>query len=194
MDIKSLEKELEGLEKQKKELENRLDNKILEFFEQLRSPADSWIRDHIKRKIQGNPKHALELGTEGLGKLRQKMDLLLGQLPEIIDKIKDDKKEWPHKREYSYAAGEPFFTKCFRAVIGNVGVLINEFGFSEGDWRKENGQYRYQYNPGFEENKVRAIDEYKEIKKTYDSISLQVHTKNMELTKAKADELWDSTK
>jgi len=182
-------------------LQNQLSKKIEEYFHQLPSLAEPWIKMETRRRIENNSELAQELGSERLGELKRKMNSLINQLPEICDKIKQNRIDLPHRKEKDRGKiprRESYFASCFRDTISHLGSLLNAFGLIEEkngnfpSWKEHNGEFVYQLSPSFDGGAIKPVNEYNEILKKYENILSVLEIKRKELEKTRAGELWDS--
>lgn len=193
MNIISIQAEIEGLEKRKVELQERLDRKMEEFIDQLPLIAEPWIKTEVRRLIEENPKQAQEMGTKQLSELKQKMNSLISQLPELSNMFKAVRKNKPQRIGWFLQKGAgPDFASCIREVVTNhLCALLNEFGLPKeelGRFPTIIGKFRYR---GIE---IVAVNEYEDIEKKCENLYLEMRNKRMELEKAKAIELWDAAR
>jgi hypothetical protein len=204
MKSKELAVEISALEEQRVTLATQLDALIHTFQKQLPSIAEPWIRREVERRIEDHPDQVEELGIEKLGILKKKVNSLISELPEIVERETSDKQDWPHYRAkdtsgYGQNKNEPFFNKAFRNVIGHVGAILDEFGLltePKGhvpNWEKTaNDKFRFAINPGFESLSIQSVKEFINLEKEYETLVTKLNEKKAEFAKAKAKELWES--
>ena len=204
MKSKELAVEITALERQRATLATQLDVLIHAFQKQLPSIAEPWIRRQVERRIEDHPDRVEELGIEKLKILKNRMNSLISELPEIVKRETSDKQDWPHYRAkdtsgYGQNRNEPFFNKAFRNVISHVGAVLDEFGLltePKGyvpSWKKtSNGKFRFAINPGFESLSIQPVEEFIKLEKEYETLVTKLNGKKEELAKAKAKELWES--
>jgi hypothetical protein len=205
MKSKELTVEITALEEQRATLATQLDALIHAFQKQLPSVAEPWIRREVERRIEDHPDRVEELGIEKLKILKNRMNSLISELPEIVEKETSDKQDWPHYRAkdtsgYKQNKNEPFFNKAFRNVISHIGTILDEFGLltePKGhvpNWKQTaNGKFRFAINPGFESLSIQPVKKFVNLEKEYETLITKLNEKKAELAKAKAKELWEST-
>jgi hypothetical protein len=204
MKSKEIAVEITALEEQRATLAKRLDTLIHAFQKQLPSIAEVWIRREVEHRIENHPDRVEELGIDKLKILKDSMNSLISELPEIVERETSDKQDWPHYRTqdtgYGQNKNEPFFNKAFRNVISYVGAILDEFGLLTeprgyaSSWKKTSeGKFRYAINPGFEYLSIQPVKEFIKVEKEYKTLVTKLNEKKEELHKAKAKELWEST-
>jgi hypothetical protein len=202
MESESIKNRIKTLENEKQQLEQVLEQRIGEFFKELPQLAGEWIEQETRHQIEKKAKTVLTLAPERLSELKSKMKSLIGQLPEICDKMGKNTRNYPHlqnKDIYSpnqISNKEPYFASLFREAINHLGDILNEFGLVEigpsATWKSVNGHYEYQINPGFDERKVESIRWYRVEKGKYEEICKEIAKSTANLEKVKAREIWDS--
>lgn len=203
MKSKELSVEITALEEQRATLATQLDALIREFQGQLPPIAERWIRREVERRIEDHPDRIVELGVDKLKIFKNKMNSLIDELPEIVERETSDKQDWPHYRAkdttgYGQNKDEPFFNKAFRKVISHVGAILDEFGLltePKGhvpSWKKTaDGKFRFSVNPGFESLAIAPVKEFSKVQEEYATLVEQLNAKQEEFAKAKARELWE---
>jgi len=197
-----IEMEIVTLQQRSDHLKERLDFVIQRFQAELPNAAESWIRKEVKKQMEDCPETVAGLGVERLGSFKAKVNALVASLPDIAKKETSDATVWPHNRAsdtYAYGAGkdEPFFTRAFRDAISHLGAILDEFGFLKNQkgvsWARTPHGFHYVIDSMFDLSSAPSVNEYERAYKEFRSVAESLETKQNELAKTKAKELWEST-
>lgn len=201
-----IQAEIDQLEVALQPSNEELDALLTRFATDLMPHVETWLKDHVRRRVE---EHAAQINAGGIEPLRAiKADLseLLSRLPAICTKAIGPKDQWPHRRKQSIGAGtgfdsgsgESYSAAIFRRAINPLGVLLSKHGLltenpgSYGEWERGGpDQYKYKINPGFDERKFSVLQEYQS-KRIQQGKQVDIlAAKRQELEKARARELWD---
>lgn len=199
-----IEAQLAEAEERFSALNQRLDEIIESYRNQLPGLAEPWIRAEVERRITDNAEKVEALGLERLKNLKSGLADLISRLPQIARVETEDRSDWPHYRVQTQSANdrtenEAFFDKAFRSVISHAGALLHQFGLIAVPkgyvqvWEdRGNGKYRYGINPGFMDLTVPSRDSFHEALREWKPLKRQVDQLRQQLAQTRAKELWDS--
>jgi hypothetical protein len=196
-----IQAEVSLLQKQRDTLTVQLSQLVQRFQTELPSVAEKWIWREVEDRIGGHPDTVAALGVEKLKLLKTKVRELIASLPKIAVEETSNSADWPHYGKYTDigdgAGMSQFFHEAFRKVINHLGPVLDEFGLlqaPEGQgiaWvRLGDARYNYSINPGFDSTPV--LSTYEHVYKDFRNVEEKLETKQKELARVKAKELWES--
>ena len=204
MDSKELSAKLKEQEEKLPPIIQELDDLYNKIKSEMPKGAEIWIRKTVQEFIEYYSEVTKSLGIEKLKKLKDKLETLITQLPELIQKEFNNKKIWPHyKKEdntqsYNYAYEEFHAKTVFRNVVSNLGALLNEYGYNLNKpkhaqlWQTlTDGKFRYGVGIDDKHLPESIIQNYSDKLKSFKLLSEQIEDTKFKLSKATACEMWN---
>lgn len=197
-----IETQINVLENKLTPLEGLAKEKLQQFTRQLPPHVITWMEKETQRRIEENPEQVTNIGIDNLSALKQELIDLHSRVPDLCVQALEKHLERKNTRRVSATThksrSESFFASIFREAISHLGTILDKYDLlqsSDGklnSWEKIGGQVQYKINPGFDERNFVCIAEYKDLRAQQSEISTKLENKRIELSKAKARELWDS--
>ncbi len=203
MNSKELSAKLKEQEEKLPSIIQELDDLYNKIKNEMPKGAETWIRKTVQEFIESYSEVTKSLGIEKLKKLKDKLETLITQLPELIQKEFNDRNIWPHYKKEDNTQSyndkyEEFHAKtAFRNVISNVGALLNEYGYTLNKpkhaqlWQTFTGG-KFRYGVGIDNKYLpeSIIQNYRDKLKTFKLLSEQIGDTKLELSKVEAKEMW----
>jgi hypothetical protein len=199
-----LEHNIQQLESVLAPVTKELDMLIREFAAALPPAVEAWMNAEVKRKVDENASKVNAGGVEPLRPIKADLAVLVAQLPTICQAAIGKPEDWPHRRglgvtpQRESSSRESFFAAVFRSAINNVGALLNKYGLLTDppgyvrSWeRAGTDQFRYAFNPGFDERNFASVQQYNLLRTSHKRQVEELEAKRLDLAKARARELWD---
>lgn len=204
MKSEDIQKELAALTQEMDLLREKLSLLVARFQDDVLPVAGSWIKREVERQIEDHPDIIDSIGIEKLKLLKNKLNVLISALPDIARQELANTSDWPHNQksesnDYRKDTSAPFFEKAFRKIINHLGTLLDEYGLLKeprgriASWEKSNEDgIHYAINPGFNDKSMPVVAEYQVLFKEFTTLKSNIESKERDLAKAKARELWES--
>lgn len=197
-----IQKEIAHIEELLEPINEALDQLCREFASELPSVVEKWMNTTTQRKVEELAEKINEAGLEPLRLLKVDLAELVSRLPDLCTQAIGPVGEWPHrntKKSGSTAYGhESHAAASFRKAINHLGAVFAKHGLLESrsgysrEWEPAgNGAFKYAFNPGFDERNFSSLVRYKELRAKQKRQLDLLESKNQELAKAKARELWN---
>lgn len=183
-----------------------LNAKVQEFTTELPAVVATWMKEEIKRQIGYHADQINEAGVEAVRNLKNDLDQLISQLPDICATVVGKPEEWPHNKSTNNTdtyrntnSREEYFAAAFRRAINPLGAILKKYDLIKGpkgyvpSWESvQGGSFRFAINPGFDTRKFPSLMEYNTLLKEHQSRQKELDLLRQKLAKAKASELWDA--
>lgn len=203
---KTIEAEIYNLEATVKPSLTTLDAKVQEFAAELPAVAAAWLKEEVKRRIGYHADQINEAGVEAVRNLKNDLDQLIGQLPDICSNAVGKPEEWPHNKSTNKTdtyrntnSREEYFAAVFRKAINPLGTILSKYdlikerkGYVPSWERATDGSFRFAISPGFDARKFPSLMEYSALLKEHQSRQKELDLLRQNLAKARASELWDA--
>ncbi len=161
------------------------------------------MRNSVIGRIEDNAQKFTAGGIEAARLIKSDLADLIEQLPQTCVHAIGTQDQWPHRRTSAEQSSceaktcETYSAASFRRAISPLGMLLAKHELlteKEGyipEWEKAGNGYRYATNPGFDERRFPALQEYNRKRQEQKKLLEQLQDMSEELGKVKARELWD---
>lgn len=198
----SLERHISRLEAELAPITAKLDSHTQQFTAELATAAETWIRKELARQIDSHAEKISANGVEPLRQIKEDLAILIDGLPRASEAAVGGQGQWPHRRQPNSSPTDPrpgdFFESSFRTVVNELGALLNRHGLLTtpigrgSSWEQTGGGgFRYVYNTGFDKRAFPSLVAYDQTLISQKKLTEERQEKRVELTKARARELWD---
>ncbi|MBI4843314.1 MAG: hypothetical protein HY809_03190 [Nitrospirae bacterium] len=181
-----------------------LENACKEFLKATEEYLAEWYQKCAKSGLIANAKAAVDLGTEGLRRIKGEMNDLIKKLPELIDAQVNTKK-WPHRGSLPDDCSRKFgisFVKELRTehledavhgLFGHIGALLVRHNLSDGDWDMKIGYElpTYRMTAAWTENMESALRKYADACDVWINLATELKKVEKKVTEAEISDLWD---
>ncbi len=207
MDMKGFESEIAEKSGQRNSLTDQMESLAQDFIGATQSFAIEMFESHVKGARHDNPEHAIELGVEGLKKLKTDLEKLVSNASEIVGRHLNQDSLWPHRESSANNARFHRFSthrmsgnrlpdvleEPVRLILGHVGEILIDHGFAEldGPWGKRSGAPRYNYGFPCSEKMTKIINQYAGRHEELTKVDKQIEELEHQKAQAIAASLWD---
>lgn len=189
-----------SIEKCKSEMEES----CKEFLNATEEFVSEWYKNMIKSGLTANAKAAMDMGEDGLRKIKTELNELLSKLPELVEKHVNTKK-WLHRGELPEGSNRRFginlvtdlrtnhLNHYVQTLLGYIGGLLIKHGLADSKWDTKSGDELPNYKGGctWSEKMEGALRKYADSCDKW--INLDNDLKKHEKKKAEANitDIWD---
>lgn len=172
----------------------------------------SWSQRIVERAIAEKPDVTMSLGKEKLGQMKECFQAILQAVPARAEKRLNDNILWPHRTDMPKGKESDAMSayelnklhvdqldEALRELIGDVGGLLIEYGFSNAsgqtEWEKKSGKLRYKYGISDYDNphssgKKQLNEQYKQAIDRYVVATKKLKDAERSKASAEAKNLW----
>ncbi|MDO8281758.1 MAG: hypothetical protein Q7U10_03925 [Thermodesulfovibrionia bacterium] len=150
MDIDRNNAEMPDIESSIESCKSEMEDACKEFLKATEEFVSEWYKNIIKSGLNANAKTAIEMGEDGLRKIKTELNELLLKLPELVEKhVNTDK--WLHRGELPEGFNRRFGINLVKdlsnnhlryyvqTLLGYVGGLLMKHGLADSKWETKSG-------------------------------------------------------
>jgi hypothetical protein len=175
-----------------------------EFLKATEEFTAGWYQESVKSGLTENAKAALELGTEGLKKLKSELNDLIARLPDLVENLVNTGK-WPHRNELPADSSRKFGISIVKELsnnylhdyvqklFGHVGALLIKHGLADSNWDMKPGDDLPTYKVAviWSEKMDEALRKYADVCDKWINLDNDLKKVEKKKTEAEISELWD---
>ncbi len=205
MDTNNFGAELQEIEKNIEVAQTEMETACNEFMKATEVFVTDWYQSIVKNGLTANASAALELGAEGLKKVKVELNDLTARLPELIEQYVNTDK-WPHRNKLPEDSGRKFgisFVKelsnnylhgYIQILLGHVGELLIKHGLADNSWDMKTDETLPSYNIAcvWSEDMDSAMRKYADGCDKWITLDNERQKIEKQKTEAEISDLWDN--
>jgi hypothetical protein len=175
--------EIESLTKKKLTVEQKNNDKLGAFKNELPVIASKWIEEQAKYILTNNSFASNKLGYDGLRKMKAEVNHLVNNLTVIIA-----------DKSVPLTENESRFIGFFRKTISNLGPIIYNYGFLQDShsnkfhWEKRDGKWLYTGELKSIEKHFPSISGYNDLVNKHAKMNQMLHRKKIGVVLQRGDD------